>query len=45
MRQVAALPLVAITVWEGLVDQAKVCADQTVPATQEWAALVTLQSS
>jgi NADPH2:quinone reductase len=30
MRQAAALPLVAITAWEGLVDRAKVCADQTV---------------
>jgi NADPH2:quinone reductase len=30
MRQAAALPLVAITGWEGLVDRAKVCADQTV---------------
>jgi NADPH2:quinone reductase len=30
MRQAAALPLVAITPWEGLVDRAKVCADQTV---------------
>jgi len=30
MRQAAALPLVTITAWEGLVDRAKVCADQTV---------------
>ena len=30
MRQAAALPLVAITAWEGLVDRAKVCAGQTV---------------
>jgi len=30
MRQAAALPLVAITAWEGLVDRAKVSADQTV---------------
>jgi NADPH:quinone reductase-like Zn-dependent oxidoreductase len=30
MRQAAALPLVAITAWEGLVDRAKLCADQTV---------------
>src|SRR5262249_20371513 len=30
MRQAAALPLVAITAWEGLVDRAKVGADQTV---------------
>jgi NADPH:quinone reductase len=30
MRQAAALPLVAITAWESLVDRAKVCADQTV---------------
>jgi len=30
MRQAAALPLVAITAWEALVDRAKVCADQTV---------------
>ena len=30
MRQAAALPLVTITAWEGLVDGAKVCADQTV---------------
>jgi NADPH:quinone reductase len=30
MRQAAALPLVAITAWEGLVDRAKVFADQTV---------------
>ena len=30
MRQAAALPLVAITAWEGLVDRANVCADQTV---------------
>jgi NADPH:quinone reductase-like Zn-dependent oxidoreductase len=30
MRQAAALPLVVITAWEGLVDRAKVCADQTV---------------
>ena len=30
MRQAAALPLVAITAWEGLVDRADVRADQTV---------------
>ena len=30
MRQAAALPLVAITAWEGLVDRAKVGADQTL---------------
>jgi len=30
MRLAAALPLVAITAWEGLVDRAKICADQTV---------------
>jgi len=30
MRQAAAIPLVAITAWEGLVDRARVCADQTV---------------
>ena len=30
MRQAAALPLVAITAWEALVDRAPVCADQTV---------------
>ena len=30
MRQAAALPLVAITAWEGLVDRAKVGADHTV---------------
>jgi len=30
MRQAAALPLVAITAWEGLVDRAKVRPDQTV---------------
>jgi NADPH2:quinone reductase len=30
MRQAVALPLVAITAWEGLVDRAKVCAGQTV---------------
>lgn len=30
MRQAAALPLVVITAWEGLVDRAKVCADHTV---------------
>lgn len=30
MRQAAALPLVAITAWEGLVDRAKVFADHTV---------------
>src|SRR4029077_14089362 len=30
MRQAAALPLVAITAWEGLVDRAKVRAGQTV---------------
>ena len=30
MRQAAALPLVAITAWEGLVDRAKICAGQTV---------------
>jgi NADPH:quinone reductase-like Zn-dependent oxidoreductase len=30
IRQAAALPLVAITAWEGLVDRAKVCADLTV---------------
>jgi NADPH:quinone reductase len=30
MRQAAALPLVAITAWEGLIDRAKVRADQTV---------------
>ena len=30
MRQAAALPLVTITAWEGLVDRAKVCADQSV---------------
>jgi NADPH:quinone reductase len=30
MRQAAALPLVAITAWEGLVDRARVCADHTV---------------
>jgi len=30
MRQAAALPLIAITAWEGLVDRAKVHADQTV---------------
>jgi NADPH:quinone reductase len=30
MRQAAALPLVAITAWEGLVDRARVCAGQTV---------------
>jgi len=30
MRQAAALPLVAITAWEALVDRAHVCADQTV---------------
>ena len=30
MRQAAALPLVTITAWEGLVDRAKVHADQTV---------------
>lgn len=30
MRQAAALPLVAITAWEGLVDRARVHADQTV---------------
>jgi NADPH2:quinone reductase len=29
MRQAAALPLVAITAWEALVDRAHVCADQT----------------
>jgi NADPH:quinone reductase-like Zn-dependent oxidoreductase len=30
MRQAAALPLVAITAWEALVDRAHVCADQTI---------------
>ena len=30
MRQAAALPLSTITAWEGLVDRAKVHADQTV---------------
>src|SRR5215813_2297709 len=30
MRQAAALPLVAITAWEALVDHARVCADHTV---------------
>ncbi len=30
MRQAAALPLVTITAWEGLVDRAGVCAGQTV---------------
>src|SRR5262249_32193923 len=30
MRQAAALPLVAITAWEALVDRAHVCSDQTV---------------
>jgi NADPH:quinone reductase-like Zn-dependent oxidoreductase len=30
MRQAAALPLVAITAWEALIDHAHVCADQTV---------------
>jgi NADPH:quinone reductase-like Zn-dependent oxidoreductase len=30
MRQAAALPLVTITAWEGLVDRAHVCAGQTV---------------
>lgn len=30
MREAAALPLVAITAWEGLVDRAKVLANQTV---------------
>ncbi len=30
MRQAAALPLITITAWEGLVDRAKVHADQTV---------------
>jgi NADPH:quinone reductase-like Zn-dependent oxidoreductase len=30
MRQAAALPSVAITAWEGLVDRAKICTDQTV---------------
>jgi NADPH:quinone reductase len=30
MRQAAALPLVAITAWEALVDGARVCADHTV---------------
>jgi NADPH:quinone reductase-like Zn-dependent oxidoreductase len=30
MRQAAALPLVSITAWEGLVDRAKVCADHTI---------------
>ena len=30
MRHAAALPLVAITAWEGLVDRANVCADHTV---------------
>src|SRR5215470_14731876 len=30
MRQAAALPLVAITAWEALIDRAHVCADQTV---------------
>src|SRR5215467_13514676 len=29
MRQAAALPLVAITAWEALVDRAHICADQT----------------
>ena len=30
MRQAAALPLVAITAWEALIDRAHVCADQTI---------------
>jgi len=30
MRQAAALPLIAITAWEALVDRARVCADHTV---------------
>ena len=30
MRQAAALPLVAITAWEALIDRAHVCANQTI---------------
>jgi NADPH:quinone reductase-like Zn-dependent oxidoreductase len=30
MRQAAALPLVAITAWEALIDRAHVCADKTI---------------
>jgi NADPH:quinone reductase-like Zn-dependent oxidoreductase len=41
----AALPLVAITAWEGLVDRAKVCADQTVLVHAGAGRVSTLQSN
>jgi NADPH:quinone reductase len=45
MRRAAALPLVAITAWEGLVDRAKVCADQTVLVHAGAGRVSTLQSN
>ena len=44
MRQAAALPLVTITAWEGLVDRAKVHADQTVLIHAGRVGLVTSRS-
>ena len=41
----AAPPLVAITAWEGLVDRAKVCADQTVLVHAGAGRVSTLQSN